>query len=97
MLLTMLDEFWRAAGTPVGNAASLTKLQQQVEWIREWEMEGLEGRNLHSRYREALLVEAKAAGVSEQKFDSFASEHLLGMNISGIRRWLGQQKPDSPS
>ena len=74
-----------------------TKLQQQVEWIREWEMEGLEGRDLHSRYREALLVEAKAAGVSEQKFDSFASEHLLGMNISGIRRWLGQQKPDSPS
>lgn len=71
------------------------KLKLQVDWIRQWQMEGLEGRNLHSRYRESLLSEALAAGVSEQKFDSFASEHLLGMNISGIRRWLGQQESDS--
>ena len=70
-------------------------LDQQVEWIRAWTGEGIERRELHSRYRQALLEQARGHGIDDRTFDSYASEHLLGMNISGIQRWLGQQEQES--
>ena len=72
-------------------------LRQQVEWIRQWQEEGLQGRVLHSRYRDTLLEQAQGHGIAPKVFDSYASEHLLGMNISGIQRWLGQQEQESGS
>lgn len=71
------------------------RLEQQVDWVREWTEEGIERRDLHSRYRQALLEQAREQGIDDRTFDSYASEHLLGMNISGIQRWLGQQEQES--
>lgn len=71
------------------------ELEEQVEWIRSWTEEGIDRRELHSRYRQALLERARACGIDDRTFDSYASEHLLGMNISGIQRWLGQQEQES--
>lgn len=72
-------------------------LCQQVGWIQSWQEQGLQGRDLHSLYRDTLLEQARSCGIEPRVFDSYASEHLLGMNISGIQRWLGQQEQESAS
>tara|TARA_Y100000589_G_scaffold202607_1_gene191108 strand:- start:6651 stop:7481 length:831 start_codon:yes stop_codon:yes gene_type:complete len=70
-------------------------LEEQVEWIRMWTDSGLDRPEVHLRYRQALLGRARASEIDDRTFDSYASEHLLGMNISGIQRWLGQQGDES--
>lgn len=70
-------------------------LKEQVEWMKSYRMLGLEGRERAIRYRQDLLEQAQAQGVTEGVFDDYVSEHLLGMNIAGMERWITLQEQET--
>jgi len=60
----------------------------QVQCIQDGIAEGLANGDLLDRYRDLLRDEAASLGASASQFDAFVTTSLLGMNISGVDRYL---------
>jgi len=69
-------------------------MNRQVKCIKEGLAEGLENEELLDRYRDSLRDEATSLGASDSQFDDFVTTSLLGMNISGVDRYLELQSED---
>ncbi|MEE3002479.1 MAG: MBL fold metallo-hydrolase [Planctomycetota bacterium] len=66
-------------------------MNRQVKCIKKGLAEGLATGELLDRYRDSLRDEATSLGASNSQFDDFVTTSLLGMNISGVERYLQLQ------
>jgi glyoxylase-like metal-dependent hydrolase (beta-lactamase superfamily II) len=64
---------------------------KQVEFISQGVHNGTTEPELLHAYRNVLSGEASAQGLSQDMFQAFVTDNLLGMNLAGIRRWLAKQ------
>jgi hypothetical protein len=63
-----------------------TSMRSQVAWLSE-----SSGEDRADRYRAMLWEQANALDVPRELFDAHITPGLLGMNLTGIDRWVLKQ------
>ncbi|MBM44562.1 MAG: hypothetical protein CMJ36_06090 [Phycisphaerae bacterium] len=69
----------------------IASMGRQVEFIKEGLAGNADEGDLVESYRDLLRAEAGSLGAEMSQFDDFVTMSLLGMNISGVKRFLSLQ------
>ncbi|MCH2134258.1 MAG: MBL fold metallo-hydrolase [Phycisphaerales bacterium] len=70
-------------------------LDSQVQFITDLQASETDPSARQATYRQWLLESAQAAEIEESRFDQYVSSGLLGMNLSGVARYLEQRASSS--